>query len=280
MFHETIDTGAETRPSYIKHALRGVEVIFLRPDLNRCGDEEVADSLRCFGCRERLQFDQWTFTKRGTCKMILTTGRPHFLVEGSYKCTGCKRTYGASQYEMRVMQPPRIQSDLPVDTASKCCLSSGTSSRSRHSRGDSLYSSRFSSIQVSLAHAPTGVGWLLGQELEDFIYEDVVTYEGCQKVMDRQEKVLRLKYNRHMIDYLDSIRRYRVKCPDDARPFKAFPPFATWLGRRLPSGQALQMRIEKAYYLPGSGGDLVSRHNYRRMQIQPWSLRRYLRQAT
>ena len=90
-----------------------------------------------------------------------------------------------------------------------------------------MYSSRFSSIQVSLAHAPTGVGWLLGQELEDFIYEDVVTYEGCQKVMDRQEKVLRLKYNRHMNDYLDSIRRYRVKCPDDARPFKEFPPFST-----------------------------------------------------
>ena len=112
------------------------------------------------------------------------------------------------------------------------------------------------------------MGWLLGQELEDFIYEDVVTYEGCQKVMDRQEKVLRLKYNRHMNDYLDSIRRYRVKCPDDARPFKEFPPFSTWLGRRLPSGQALQMRIEKAYYLPGSGGDLLSRHNYRRMQIQ------------
>ena len=122
VFYETIDTGAETRPSYIKHALRGTEVIFLRPDLNRYGDEEVADSLRCFGCRERLQFDQWTFTKRGTCKMILTTGRPHFLVEGSYQCTGCKRTYGASQYEMRVMQPPRIQSDLPVDTVSTVCL--------------------------------------------------------------------------------------------------------------------------------------------------------------
>ena len=122
VFYETIDTGAETRPSYIKHALRGVEVIFLRPDLNRHGDEEVADSLRCFGCRGRLQFSRWTYSKRKTCKMILTTGRPHFLVEGSYQCIGCKQIYGASQYEMRVMQPPRIQSDLPVDTASTVCL--------------------------------------------------------------------------------------------------------------------------------------------------------------
>ena len=122
VFYETIDTGAETRPCYIKHALRGVEVIFLRPDLNRYGDEEVADSLRCFGCRGRLQFSRWTYSKRKTCKMILTTGRPHFLVEGSYQCTECKQIYGASQYEMRVMQPPRIQSDLPVDTASTVCL--------------------------------------------------------------------------------------------------------------------------------------------------------------
>ena len=44
--------------------------------------------------------------------------------------------------------------------------------------------------------------------------------------------------------------------------------FELWCGRAVPGGATLRGRIEDAYYSQGSGGDLMSRHDFRVCQIQ------------
>jgi hypothetical protein len=239
---ESINTSDEVLPSLTQHALRGVNVNLARPELNRAKDTEVHKWLECTRdvdgscCCGRLKFVRYSSSaENGKYKILLRGGeRPGFSVDGSYKCTDCGATYRANEPEMRLKMSPSVRADLPV----------------------------------SLYHSVRDVNWWVDESFEALCEMDTVTYAGCDAIMRREWHTLQVKYNTHENVYLDHIRRYRARHPDDATSFREFPSFELWCGRPLPRGETLRKRLEAAHYAVGSGGDVMSRHeaNVRYMQ--------------
>ena len=58
----SVNTSQDVRPSLTRHVLRGVEICFARPELNRFGDKSVDAALCCTvpGCGGRLNFVRWS----------------------------------------------------------------------------------------------------------------------------------------------------------------------------------------------------------------------------
>jgi hypothetical protein len=228
---EDCDSSADARPSYTKSVLRGVVVYFSRHELEYPHDVEVVEALRCTspGCDCRLKFERWSTSRpAGRYKTIFHGGskRPSIVVEGRYKCEGCGLTFGANEPAIRLRLPPSIRGGLPVPSE----------------------------------HVLRGVNWYVSESLDALCEMDCVTYEGCDAISRRDEHALRVLHNRHEKDWLDQIRRYRLKHREDTRDFRVFPPFDDWLGRPVPQGATLRKRLEKAHYAVGSGGDGMSRH--------------------
>ena len=229
-----INTSCNTIPNLAQHAMRGVEVIFVRYELNRPNDPEVYEALSC-DCGGRLKFQRWSWNASdGRCRVVFGTGRPAIAIEAKYKCSKCGNACGATNIALRRKLPPRVRNDYPV----------------------------------SLAHATTGVNWHLRSDLETYLEHDAITYEGCQALVKRQIKVLQITYEEHRNCWYDHVRIYRRTHPDDARVFEDFPPFDSWVGRRFPQPATLRKRLSDAYYSVGSAGDTMSRHMHRTLYFQ------------
>ncbi len=229
-----INTSCNTIPNLAQHAMRGVEVIFVRYELNRPNDPEVYEALSC-DCSGRLKFQRWSWNASdGRCRVVFGTGRPAIAIEAKYKCSKCGNACGATNIALRRKLPPRVRNDYPV----------------------------------SLAHATTGVNWHLRSDLETYLEHDAITYEGCQALVKRQIKVLQITYEEHRNCWYDHVRIYRRTHPDDARVFEDFPPFDSWVGRRFPQPETLRKRLSDAYYSVGSAGDTMSRHMHRTLYFQ------------
>jgi len=233
-----IDTDPNTRPSLTKHSLRGVELVFVRPDLNRAGDAEVFNAMTCCteGCGCRLKFSMWSWSfADGKFKVLFRGGkRPAIAVAGRYVGSVCGATYSATDVALRLKMSPRVRGDYPV----------------------------------SLTQAVRNVNWHVHEELEALIECDSVTYEGCEALLRREEQTLQVLYNKHLNEYLDHVRVYRNAHPDDATAFRPFPPFDIWLGRPVPGAKALRKRMEDSHYAVGSGGVDLSRHAERVRYMQ------------
>ena len=108
----------------------------------------------------------------------------------------------------------------------------------------------------------------MATDLENYLEHDAITYEGCQALVKRQIKVLQITYEEHRNCWYDHVRIYRRTHPDDARVFEDFPPFDSWVGRRVPQPETLRKRLSDAYYSVGSAGDTMSRHMHRTLYLQ------------
>lgn len=226
-----INTSPQVRPSYSQHVLRGVSIFLVRPDVNRVGDSEVSNALRCPRCEGMLKHERMSTSPKIIFK---AGGRPAIAVEAHYKCRDCPATATAVEPAIRMSMPARARNDLPV----------------------------------SVAHAVPSTSWYVGEELEDTIEWDQVTYQGCDALTARMQHALAVMYEKHRIDYFDHIRAYRAEHPDDAKPFMEWPPFEQWCGRAVPSGSTLRHRLETVHYSKGSAGDDMSRHEFRVRQLQ------------
>ena len=79
----TINTSPDVRPSIVPHTLRGADVYILRPDLNRCGDAEIAAALTCPKCETTLKMKSMSPSQEsGKYKILFrASGRPALAVE-------------------------------------------------------------------------------------------------------------------------------------------------------------------------------------------------------
>ena len=135
-----------------------------------------------------------TSQESGKYKILFrASGRPALAVEAHYQCTNsrCNTSIAATDPLLRLSLPLRAREDYPV----------------------------------SVAHAKSGTGWHVTEDLENSIEMDQVTYEGCDAIVRRMKHSLAVMYEQQRITYHDHIRSYRKARPDDGTPFTEWPCF-------------------------------------------------------
>ena len=113
----------------------------------------------------------------------------------------------------------------------------------------------------------------LGQSFTVKFDFDIVSEEGAETVRSKEDRALRVLYDRCREDYTTHIASYAARSGSN-EVFEEYPSYPTWLGRNAgyPNGSSIRKRWVKAFYFPffvDAGGSLLSidTMSTRRMQM-------------